>query len=85
MNEAIGEDRPYQFKDLFAGILGTHDTAGGLTFTSPLAIPVRLWGPNQGSNLFPGWSLVLRLELVEIRPQLEEGFIDHSTRGIQQS
>jgi hypothetical protein len=67
-NEAVGEDRPDEFKDLFADMLGTHDTPSGLTFTSPLAITVRLWGPNERPDLFPGRSLLLCLKPIEVGP-----------------
>src|SRR5260370_25311150 len=45
-HEPIGEDRLDQLKNLFAFGLGTQNATSGLTFASPLSVPLALWRPD---------------------------------------
>src|SRR5260370_21712490 len=81
-NEAIGEDRLDQLKDLLTLSLPAHQATGRLTFASPLSITGTRWGPDELSHLFPGRSWLRGHEDIDGWPLLHQRCIHYHTTSI---
>src|SRR5260221_3460587 len=81
-NEAIGEDRLVQLKDLLTLSLTAPQATGRLPLASALPITVRRWGPDELSHLFPGRAWMRGHEVIEVWPQLHQRCIHYQTTGI---
>ncbi len=84
-NEAIGEDGLNQRKDLLALRLSSHDPASSLGLAAPLPVPMGVRRVDQLHDMFPGWASSRLQEVVKLRPELDQGCIDHRAAGIEQA